>query len=267
MFLRWTPVFRLTRAPPEPRNILFLIVGHVSTVNSRTFRLTPAPTDIGFLPVWRTKMKVLLVSTFGTFWKFFDHLALPLQHRSCLLPGETCRHPGLRNSHNAPFHPVTSYSGNNKKKPCQSLSSHCLTPLWNPPACFIHYLRLFTASLLPPRRIVTRVTLCLRWRFLTEVVPENIWHESDVEKAWVDVHTLINISDRSHTDRRLSFLLSCAVDVVWVAGSLPQIFTSGECHTHPSPGVCCQRWRCLAAHLLTQHRAAKFSSLSGHTCG
>lgn len=101
----------------------------------------------------------------------------------------------------------------------------------------------------------------------TEVVPENIWHESDVEMAWVDVHTLINISDRSHTDRRLSFLLSCAVDVVWVAGSLPQIFTSGECHTHPSPGVCCQRWRCLAAHLLTQHRAAKFSSLSGHTCG
>lgn len=97
----------------------------------------------------------------------------------------------------------------------------------------------------------------------TEVVPENIWHESDVEKAWVDVHTLINISDRSHTDRRLSFLLSCAV----VAGSLPQIFTSGECHTHPSPGVCCQRWRCLAAHLLTQHRAAKFSNLSGHTCG
>lgn len=49
--------------------------------------------------------------------------------------------------------------------------------------------------------------------------------------------------------------------------SLPQIFTSGERHTHPSPGMCCQRWRCLAAHLLTQHRAAKFSSLSGHTCG
>lgn len=44
----------------------------------------------------------------------------------------------------------------------------------------------------------------------TEVVPENIWHESDVEMAWVDVHTVINISDRSHTDRRLSFLLSCA---------------------------------------------------------
>lgn len=59
------------------------------------------------------------------FVKFFDHLSLPLQHRSCL-PGETCRPPGLRNSHNAPFHPVTSYSGNKKK----NLVSLFLPTVW-----------------------------------------------------------------------------------------------------------------------------------------
>lgn len=229
-------------------------------------RWTPEPSD------WHLLQQILVSFLCGEpTWRFFWSVRLELFGNSLTIcpshysTGHVCylvRPPGLRNSHNAPFHPVTSYSGNKIKT--LSVSFFPLSDSAVKSSCLFH--PLFTFIRCVPAAAAQDCDTChtlFTMTVPTEVVPENIWHESDVEKAWVDVHTLINISDRSHTDRRLSFLLSCAV----VAGSLPQIFTSGECHTHPSPGVCCQRWRCLAAHLLTQHRAAKFSSLSGHTCG
>lgn len=82
-------------------------------------RWTPEPSD------WHLLQQILVSFLCGEpKWRFFWSVHLELFGNSLTIcpshysTGHVCylvRPPGLRNSHNAPFHPVTSYSGNKIK--------------------------------------------------------------------------------------------------------------------------------------------------------
>lgn len=93
-------------------------------------RWTPEPSD------WHLLQQILVSFLCGEpKWRFFWSVHLELFGNSLTIcpshysTGHVCylvRPPGLRNSHNAPFHPVTSYSGNKNK----NLVSLFLPTVW-----------------------------------------------------------------------------------------------------------------------------------------